>query len=187
MVIEHLGTNHADEIVSLDTSHTTMQPLTQDLIEEALKAIGVNYTRDQDNDLFLVIPGEKIPWTMLCWFLIEEHAPSIFTLYCRVFPAIPQRQWPEALAVCNDYATRYRFGRFQLRMTAEQREANLCFVSQLDLSDGTTVAFAHTFILSHLSSACAFLGEAAVQQRLLRAPTRQRNKNTHTKEVLQND
>ena len=123
MVIEHLGTNHADEIVSLDTPHTTIQLPTDELTEEVLTSMGLRYMRDEDNDPCLLIPADNSPFNMLCWFLTNEH--HIFTLYCRVFPPIPKSKWQAAVSLCNEYATQYRFGRFQLRISEEQRESNL--------------------------------------------------------------
>jgi hypothetical protein len=200
MVIEHLGSNHADEItLSPETNaqdtlpltsgngatpHNAIQPFRDSIIEEALASLPLQFGRDSDNDLCLAIPGKKIPFGMLCWFLIDEHYPQIFTLHCQVCPPIPKSTWTKAVFLCNEYATQYRFGRFQLRIRAEASEATLCFVSQLDLSDGTTVAFLKTFIMSHISSACGFLGEPHVQKLLVPTRSKKRRHSHSTKEVL---
>jgi hypothetical protein len=200
MVISSLGTNHSDEIIlspephahdalpTLAANGTTpnnaIQPFRDNLIEEALVSLPLQHGRDPDNDLCLAIPGKDIPFDMLCWFLTDAHYPQIFTLHCQVYPPIPKSKWTDAVFLCNEYATQYRFGRFQLRVSAEASEATLCFVSQLDLSDGTTVAFLKTFIMSHISSACGFLGEPHVQKLLVPASPRKRRTTTNSKGVM---
>ena len=182
-LVANLGTNGADEIVSAVIPHNAIQSFSPGLLEEALNSIGVNYMRDQDGDLCTLIPSDSISCPAVCWFLIDDEYPQIFTLYCRVSPRIPQSKRQDALLACNEYNTRYRFGRFQLSITDGQTDATFYFVAQLDLSDGTTVAFLKTFILSHLSSACAFLGEPHVQKRLFLAPQQKRVSKSARKEV----
>jgi hypothetical protein len=183
VVVESLGTNHADEVVSAAIPHNALESFSPGLLEEALNSIGLNYLRDQDGDFCTIIPSDSISSHAVCWFLIDDEYPQIFTLYCRVSPRIPKRRWQDALLACNEYHTHYRFGRFQLSITEGQTDATLCFVAQLDLSDGTTAAFLKTFILSHISSACAFLGEPHVHKRFFLAPSRKRSSKATPKEV----
>jgi hypothetical protein len=183
VVVEKLGTNHADEVVSTAMPHNAIQSLSPALLEETLRSSGVNYLRDQDGDLCTLITGEGTPCHAMCWFLIDDHYPQIFKLYCQVSPPIPQSKWQDALLACNEYHTQYRFGRFHLSIKAGQKEASLYFVSQLDLSDGTTAAFLEKFILTHLTSACAFLGKPQIHQCLFPAQSRKRSSKTTSKEV----
>ena len=178
VVVESLGTNHAEEVVSEAIPHNALEPFTPDLLEEALRSLGVNYMRDQDGDLCTFIPGEGLSCHAVCWFLIDDQCPQICTLYCRVYPAIPKSKWQAALFACNAYHTRYRFGRFYLSIKPEADTARLCFESQLNLSDGSTAAFLKTFILSHLESVCDFLGDSQVQKRLFLAPRKRGSKTT---------
>ena len=155
----------AHEIPNLPPSE--IQPLTQDLIEAALDALDIDWERDTNNDPFVVIQGGNNLFEMGCWFAInEEH---IFSLYCLVFPPIPKSKFLDTVLLCNEYALQNRFGRFQIMNEPEHEEATLWFEAQLDLCDGTTAAFLQTFIMSHLSSAEAFLSESSVQQRLFRS------------------
>jgi hypothetical protein len=187
MVVEKLGTNETDEVVSETLPHNALESFTPDLLEDALRSLGMNYMRDQDGDLCTFIPGDSLSCHAMCWFVIDDQYPHIFTLYCRVFPPIPQRKWQDALLACNEYNMRYRFGRFYLSIKPGQAEATLCFMAQLDLSDGTTVAFLKTFILSHLANACDFLGDSQLQKRLFLAPSRKRSSKATPKEVVQNN
>src|SRR5207248_5109468 len=93
VVVEMLGTNHADEVVSEAIPHNAVEPFTPGLLEEALRSPGLNYMRDQDGDLCTFIPGDSISCHAMCWFLIDDNYGQIFTLYCRVYPAIPKSKW----------------------------------------------------------------------------------------------
>jgi hypothetical protein len=179
-VVESLGTNHADEVVSTAIPHNTVEPFTPDLLGEAVSSLGLNYMRDQDGDLCTFIPGEGTPCHAVCWFLIDDQYPQLFKLYCRVFPAIPKSKWQAAVFACNEYHTRYRFGRFYLSIKPEEDEATLCFAAQLDLSHGTTAAFLKTFIMFHLESVCDFLGDSQVHKRLFLAQRKRSGKATPT-------
>jgi hypothetical protein len=159
------GSAQAHEIPNLPPSE--IQPLTQDLIEAALDALDLDWERDENNDLFVVIQGENDPVEMGCWFLTNEN--HLFSLHCLVFPPIPKSKFLDAVLLCNEYALQKPFGRFQVRIKAEEEEATLWFDAHLDLCNGTTAAFLQTFIDSHLSSADAFLSGASVQQLLFRS------------------
>ena len=179
-LVAKLATNGADEVVSVAIPHDAVEPFTPDLLEEAVCSIGLKYMRDQDGDLCTFIPSDSVSCHAMCWFLIDDQYPQIFTLYCRVYPAIPKSKWQVALFACNAYNTRYRFGRFYLSLKPEADTATLCFESQLDLSDGTTAAFVKTFILSHLANACDFLGDPQVHKQLFLAPRKRGSKTTPT-------
>jgi hypothetical protein len=183
VLVEQLGTNHADEMVSAAIPHNDLEPFTPDLLEKAVSSLGVNYLRDQDGDLCTFIPGDSRSCHAMCWLLIDDQYPQIFTLYCRIFPPIPKRKWQATLFACNEYHTRYRFGRFYLSLRPEADSATLCFMAQVDLSDGTTAAFVKTFITTHLESACDFLGDSQVHKRLFLAPSRKRSSKATPKEV----
>jgi hypothetical protein len=187
MVVENLGTNETDEVVSETLPHNAIQPLSPSLLEEALISIGVNYMLDQDGDLCTFIPSDSRSCHAMCWLLIDDQYPQIFTLYCRVYPTLPKSKWQDVLFACNEYHTRYRFGRFYLSLRPEADSATLCFMAQVDLSDGTTAAFVKTFIASHLESACDFLGDSQVHKRLFLAPSRKRSSKATPKEVVQNN
>jgi hypothetical protein len=179
-LVATLGMNEVDEVMTEALSDNSMHSLSPGLLEEALKPIGVNYMRDQDGDLCTFIQGDSHSCHAMCWFLIDDQYPQIFTLYCRVFPRIPKSKWQAALFACNAYNKRFRFGRFKLSITPEEEEATLCFDSHLHLSDGTTAAFLKTFILTHLTSACAFLGDSQVHKQLFLAPLKRSTKTTPT-------
>jgi hypothetical protein len=75
MVINHLGTNHADEItlspgpIAQDVlpmiagngsmPQPVIEPLTKDLTRHALDALGIPNSRDEDGDWFTVIHSAK--------------------------------------------------------------------------------------------------------------------------------
>ena len=179
-LVATLGMNEVDEVMTGDISDNAVQSLSPGLLEEALKSIGLNYMRDQDGDLCIVLPSERIPCTAMCWFLISDQYPSIFRLYCRVAPPIPQSKWQATLFACNEYHMLYRFGRFYLSIKPEADAATLCFESQLNLSDGTTTAFLKTFITFHLESVCDFLGDPQVHKQLFLAPRKRSSKTTPT-------
>jgi len=178
VVVGMLGTNHADEIVSAAINDNALQPFTPGLLEEAVRSLGLNYMRDRDGDLCTLIPSDSISCHAVCWFLIDEKYPQVFKLYCPISPPIPKSKWQAALFACNEYHMQYRFGRFYLSIKPEEDEATLCFKSQLDLSQGTTVAFVKTFILSHLASASGFLSDSRLQNRLFLAPRKRSSKTT---------
>jgi hypothetical protein len=199
MVIEHLGTNHADEItLSPETNahdtfpltagngaipHNTIQPLTDNLIEAALGSMA-NCTRKPDGSFSAVIPSSTIPASLHCSFLRRHQ--TIFTLSCEVSPSIPKRKWGEGIYLCHEYHVTQPFGRFFLRPSnAEETQVTLCFDVHLDAGDGVTVAFLRTFIISHLCGACAFLTEPHVQKLLVSTHTTKQRKTNNRKAIAE--
>jgi hypothetical protein len=198
MVIEHLGTNHADEITlspeahAHDTlpltagngtiPHNTIQPLTDNLIEAALGSMA-NCTRQPDGSFSAVIPSTTIPAVLHCSFLRRHQ--KIFTLSCQVSPPIPKRKWGEGMCLCHEYHVTQPFGRFFLQPSnTDEPQATLCFDAHLDASDGVTMAFLQTFIISHLCGACGFLLQPPVLKLLSPPRPRKRRQPHATREVL---
>jgi hypothetical protein len=156
------GSAQAQEIPILPPSD--IQPLTQDLVEATLDALGMHWEHDTNNDPMVRIQRENSPFNMTCWFCTDER--HNFILACLVFPPIPKSKFIEAVFLCNEYAMQYHFGRFKLEIEAEKEEATLWFAAGLTHSAGTTAAFLQNFIVSHLSRVEAFLSKSSVQQSL---------------------
>jgi hypothetical protein len=176
MVIEHLGTNHADEIpLSPDSNaqdalpmitgngampQPVIEPLTNELTRRALDALGIPNSRDEDGDWFTVIHSGDSRSDLQCFFIVYGENRKLFQLVCLFDARIPKRKWGAALQLCNAYNTEARFGRAFLRIQEGQEEAPLRFDAVIDCTDGVSQQFLQTLINSHLASACMFYNMA---------------------------
>jgi hypothetical protein len=132
-----------------------VKKLSKQLVEEVLANVNVAgfHTRDRDGNLTLKIPSDGGECDLLCWFQVTAE---FFYLVCTLSPSITQRQWPNAVAVCNAYHRYSILGRAVLNIREGQQEASLCFEAAIDCSDGVSEAFLQNFIVTHLASACFF-------------------------------
>jgi hypothetical protein len=127
--------------------------LSHRLIERTLDALGIPHCRDDDDDIFTVIPGGDSCSDLLCWFLVDGN---ILQLVCTFNAKISKCDWMAALLLCNAYHRESRFGRAVLHIRDGQEEAALVFETAIDCSDGLHEAFLQTYIVSHVASACRF-------------------------------
>jgi len=153
-----------------------IQLFTDDVIDAAVGAMA-NCTRKPDGSYGMVIPGKTNGMSLHVSF--RRRHQSIFTLSCEVSPPIPMRKLPEALCLCHEYVVTQPFGRFFLQpVNADQTQATLCFDAHLDVSDGISVAFLETFVISHLCGACGFLLEPPVLKLLSHDRSKKRRRAT---------
>jgi hypothetical protein len=171
MVIEHLGTNHADEItLSSETQaqdtfpltagngalpQSVIEPLANDLTRHALDALGIPHIRDNDVH-HCIFPGGDHRSDLLCWFRLQGDNRMLFKLVCTFDAQIPQRKWAPALRLCNSYHAVSRFGRAYLDFGENESDARFFFESQIDMTEAATEAFLKSFIESNLASAVMF-------------------------------
>jgi hypothetical protein len=195
MVVEHLGTNHADEVtISPETNaqdtlplilgtgampSTINQPLTNDLIRRALDALSLPNSRDEDGDWFTVIPGGDSRSDLVCFFIAYGESRKMFHLVCMFDAKIPKRKWPVALQLCNAYHADSRFGRAVLSIQEGQEEATLRFDAAIDCTDGVSQEFLQKLITSHIASACMFYNMAHEDKALSLTRPKKRRNSTH--------
>ena len=127
--------------------------LSHRLIERTLDALGIPHCRDDDGDIFTVIPSGDSRSDLLSWFLVDGN---ILQLVCTFNAKIPKCDWMAALLLSNAYHQESRFGRAVVHIRDGQEEATLSFEAAIDCSGGLNEAFFQTYIVSHVASACRF-------------------------------
>jgi hypothetical protein len=94
--------------------------LSHRVIERTLDALGIPHCRDDDGDIFTVIPSGDSRSDLLCWFLVDRN---ILQLVCTFNAKIPQCDWMAALLLCNAYHRESRFaGLFCISVTDRRKQ-----------------------------------------------------------------
>jgi|RhiMetdeSRZDD1v2_1073273.scaffolds.fasta_scaffold88803_3 hypothetical protein len=176
MVVEHLGTNHADEIpLSPETNaqdtllliagngdlpQPVIEPLSKNLTRRSLDALSLPNSFDEDGDSYTVLPSGDGRSDLVCYFIVYGETRKMFHLVCLFDAPIPKRKWGAALQLCNAYNTEACFGRAVLRTQEGQELGTLRFDAAMDCTDGISQEFLQTLISSHIASACMFYNMA---------------------------
>ena len=155
---------------------TTAKPITSLRIAQTLEVNGFTWALSDARNVYTILPtpsGERVGFF---FFLHTEGHRTILQILATTDRAFALSRVPAALRLCNAFHTTTRYGTAIVDIDEQHNEARLCFEAQVDLTDGASAAFLHTFLQTHMAAGCHLFKSAREYKGLYPASPRKRSK-----------
>lgn len=133
------------------------EALSQDLLVRAVKATGLKYVIDSDDDMRISYKGRTSFGDYNVYFSIQGNMKEILRGFAFFENAIPKQKIPEIVYMCNRYHNKHSMPNLYVRNpSSEGSSANLMSQVLFDLEKGVNIEQIQNFISSYIGAHAAF-------------------------------